>query len=108
MSSRAAWVRSGVMAGDLGCTHISTAALTPPIARPLQKWKNTARAAAGRAPGELEISMAAAEPADAAAARQPWQLHRLARQRLPLARDQGRGARRGNLSRLRRRRASVR
>src|SRR5213593_2257080 len=61
MSSRAAWVRSGVMAGDLGCTHISTGALSPPIAHPLQKWKNTARAAAGRAPGELEISMAAAE-----------------------------------------------
>ena len=43
---------------------------------------------------------AAAEFHDAAADVEPRQLHRLARQRLPLARDQGRGARRRNLSGL--------
>ena len=47
----------------------------------------------GAAPAELH---------DAAADVEPRQLHRLARQRLPLARDQGRGARRRNLSGLRR------
>ena len=51
---------------------------------------------------------AAAELPDAAADEQPRQLHRLARQRLPLARHQGRGARRRDLSGLRRRRGAVR
>ena len=49
---------------------------------------------AGAAPAELH---------DAAADVEPRQLHRLARQRLPLARHQGRGARRRNLSGLCRR-----
>ena len=50
---------------------------------------------------------AAAEFPDAAADEQPRQLHRLARQRVPLARHQGRSARRRNLSGLCRRRGAV-
>ena len=58
-----------------------------------------ARAIGGAAPAEHH---------DAAADVEPRQLHRLARQRLPLARHQGRGARRRNLSGLRRRRSADR
>ena len=52
--------------------------------------------------------VAAAEFHDAAADEQPRQFHRLARQRLPLAGDQGRSARRRNLSGLCRHRSAVR
>ena len=88
--------------------HILSGAVIDPIGldRLLPEWRTEdtpIKTAVTRRPLLLARAIggaAAAEFHDAAADVEPRQLHRLARQRLPLACDQGRGARRRNLSGL--------
>ena len=88
--------------------HILSGAVIDPIGldRLLPEWRTEdtpIKTAVQRRPLLLARAIGGAPSAelhDAAADVEPRQLHRVARQRLPLARHQGRGARRRNLSGL--------
>ena len=96
--------------GEIGAHILSGAVLEPRALNELiPDWREQGRAAghAGqRRPLPAPDRDARLPAADAAADAQPRQLHRLARQCLPLAGAAGRGAGRRDLSRLRRRRTA--